>query len=112
MKYLLSKEQCLEKRKDIEQRLGESGKFIMLTDKIPSSLMNKLPRCDDRGYVPLVYYMKENEEITLFCAYWTCSCGTLEKSYGLCHGGLKKLSLKKIEDLIKAVKGDVEYMIR
>lgn len=58
MKYKLTKSECIEKRKAISEILTEQG-FVMILERVPFSLFNTLPMCDEFGNVPLIYYKKK-----------------------------------------------------
>ena len=50
----MKKSECIEKRKTISEILTEEG-FVMILDRVSTTLFNTLPRCDELGNVPLIY---------------------------------------------------------
>ena len=103
--YKLTKSECIEKRKKISEILTEEG-FVMILDRVSAKLFNTLPRYDELGNVPLIYYKKYDDgNMTLFCIYWGYSSGSLHQERCLCKSGLKNITNQDITDIINNVKG-------
>lgn len=86
MKYLLSTQECNELRKKCYEKLLSKHNVYPLENDIPKYWLNTLPRCDDKGRVPLIYYSHDNEnEYQLFIVYASYeSAGYLSKGKSIC----------------------------
>ena len=101
----MKKSEYIEKRKKISEILTEEG-FVMILERVSTTLFNTLPMCDELGNVPLIYYKKYDDgNMTLFCNYCGYSNGSLIKKRGLCKSGLKNITNQDITDIINNVKG-------
>lgn len=101
MRYKLSKYEAFVEETNVTIKLAESGEYIPLNKIVPQYILNALPRCDEKGMVPIIYYKKQNS--VLFVSYMRMGC-SINKGRSICASNRDIDDYGTLKDLVDEIR--------